>query len=44
MLIPDASDEFNKTYNLEQFSHIPNVVIPGKNLTGTGQPLKFRQR
>ena len=30
MLIPDASDEFNKTYNLEQYSHIPNVVNPWK--------------
>ncbi len=30
MLIPDASDEFNKTYNLEQFSHIPNVGNPWK--------------
>ena len=30
MLIPDASDEFNKTYNLEQFSHIPNVPNPWK--------------
>ncbi len=30
MLIPDASDEFNKTYNLEQFSHIPNVANPWK--------------
>ncbi len=23
MLIPDASDEFNKKYNLEQYSHLP---------------------
>ena len=30
MLIPDASDEFNKTYNLEQFSHIPNLPNPWK--------------
>ncbi|MCL4481571.1 MAG: beta galactosidase jelly roll domain-containing protein [Bacteroidetes bacterium] len=30
MLIPDASDEFNKTYNLEQYSHIPNVPNPWK--------------
>ncbi len=30
MLIPDASDEFNKTYNLEQYSHIPNVANPWK--------------
>ncbi len=30
MLIPDASDEFNKTYNLEQYSHIPNVGNPWK--------------
>ena len=28
MLIPDASDEFNKKYNLEQFSHIPNLPNP----------------
>jgi Exo-beta-D-glucosaminidase Ig-fold domain/Glycosyl hydrolases family 2/Glycosyl hydrolases family 2, TIM barrel domain/Beta-galactosidase jelly roll domain len=28
MLIPDASDEFNKKYNLEQFSHIPNHPNP----------------
>jgi beta-galactosidase/beta-glucuronidase len=31
MFIPDASDEFNKSYNLEQFSHIPNVPNPWKN-------------
>jgi len=30
MLIPDASDEFNKKYNLEQYSHIPNVGNPWK--------------
>jgi len=30
MLIPDASDEFNKKYNLEQFSYIPNVKNPWK--------------
>jgi len=30
MLIPDASDEFNKTYKLEQYSHIPNVGNPWK--------------
>ena len=30
MLIPDASDEFNKTYQLEQYSHIPNVANPWK--------------
>jgi hypothetical protein len=28
MLIPDASDEFNKKYNLEQFSHLPNNPNP----------------
>ena len=28
MLIPDASDEFNRKYNLEQFSHLPNDVNP----------------
>ena len=28
MLIPDASDEFNKKKNLEQFSHIPNHPNP----------------
>jgi hypothetical protein len=27
-LIPDASDEFNKTYNLEQYSHLPNLPNP----------------
>jgi len=30
MLIPDASDEFNKQYNLEQFSHLPNDPNPWK--------------
>ena len=30
MVIPDASDEFNKMYKLEQFSHIPNVGNPWK--------------
>ena len=30
MLIPDASDEFNKTYNLEQYSHLPNQPNPWK--------------
>ena len=30
MLIPDASDEFNKTYHLEQYSHLPNVGNPWK--------------
>jgi hypothetical protein len=30
MLIPDASDEFNKKYNLEQFSHMPNNPNPWK--------------
>ncbi len=30
MLIPDASDVFNKTYNLEQYSHLPNVGNPWK--------------
>jgi exo-1,4-beta-D-glucosaminidase len=30
MLIPDASDEFNKKYNLEQFSHLPNNANPWK--------------
>ena len=28
MFIPDASDEFNKKYKLEQFSHIPNLPNP----------------
>jgi beta-galactosidase/beta-glucuronidase len=30
MLIPDASDEFNKTYDLEKFSHLPNDPNPWK--------------
>jgi hypothetical protein len=30
MLIPDASDEFNRKYNLEQFSHLPNDPNPWK--------------
>ena len=30
MLIPDASDEFNKKYNLEKFSHLPNEPNPWK--------------
>ena len=30
MLIPDASDEFNKEYNLEQFSYLPNDPNPWK--------------
>ncbi len=30
MLIPDASDEFNKQYNLEQFSHLPDNPNPWK--------------
>ena len=30
MLIPDASDDFNKKYNLEQFSHLPNDPNPWK--------------
>jgi hypothetical protein len=30
MLIPDASDEFNKKYNLEQFSFLPNDPNPWK--------------
>ncbi len=28
MLIPDASDEFNKKYNLEQYSYLPNDPNP----------------
>ena len=31
MLIPDASDELNKKYNLEQFSHLPNNPNPWKD-------------
>src|SRR5579862_2042291 len=30
MLIPDASDQFNKEYNLEQYSHLPNNPNPWK--------------
>jgi hypothetical protein len=30
MVIPDASDEFNKIYKLEQFSHLPNDPNPWK--------------
>ncbi len=30
MLIPDASDQFNKEYNLEQYSHLPNQPNPWK--------------
>ena len=30
MFIPDASDEFNRKYNLEQFSHLPNDPNPWK--------------
>jgi hypothetical protein len=30
MLIPDASDEFNKKYNLDQFSFLPNDPNPWK--------------
>ena len=30
MYIPDASDEFNKEYDLEKYSHIPNVGNPWK--------------
>ncbi|HEX2393860.1 MAG TPA: glycoside hydrolase family 2 TIM barrel-domain containing protein, partial [Bacteroidales bacterium] len=30
MLIPDASDEFNKIYDLEKFSHLPNDPNPWK--------------
>jgi len=28
MLIPDASDEFNRRYNLEQYSHLPGLPNP----------------
>ncbi|RKR83609.1 glycosyl hydrolase family 2 [Mucilaginibacter gracilis] len=28
MIIPDASDEFNKLYNLQQFSYLPNKANP----------------
>jgi len=30
MQIPDASDKFNKEYNLEQYSHMPNDSNPWK--------------
>jgi len=30
MMIPDASDEFNKKYNLEQYSHLPGISNPWK--------------
>jgi beta-galactosidase/beta-glucuronidase len=30
MLIPDASDEFNAKYNLEQYSHLPGEPNPWK--------------
>src|ERR1700712_2346509 len=30
MLIPDASDQFNKQYNLEQYSQLPNDPNPWK--------------
>ena len=30
MYIPDASDEFNKQYQLEKYSHIPGVANPWK--------------
>ena len=30
MLIPDASDEFNKQYKLEQYSYLPNDANPWK--------------
>ena len=30
MLIPDASDQFNKDYNLEQYSFLPNNPNPWK--------------
>jgi beta-galactosidase/beta-glucuronidase len=30
MYIPDASDDFNKKYNLEQYSHLPNDPNPWK--------------
>jgi len=30
MFIPDASDEFNKKYELEKFSHIPGIGNPWK--------------
>jgi beta-galactosidase/beta-glucuronidase len=30
MLIPDASDTFNRTYHLEQYSHLPGAPNPWK--------------
>jgi len=30
MFIPDASDSFNRQYNLERYSHIPNISNPWK--------------
>lgn len=30
MLIPDASDQFNKEYNLEQYSYLPDTPNPWK--------------
>src|SRR5580692_10195330 len=30
MLIPDANDSFNKTWHLEQYSHMPNEPNPWK--------------
>jgi hypothetical protein len=30
MLIPDASDEFNRKYQLEHFSHLPGIPNPWK--------------
>ncbi|MBL7858546.1 MAG: hypothetical protein JNM57_12725 [Cyclobacteriaceae bacterium] len=30
MLIPDASDEFNKQYQLEKYSHLPGIGNPWK--------------
>ena len=42
MLIPDASDEFNKKYNLEQFSYSSQIIqIHGKTHTGIVQHLMF---
>jgi len=38
MYIPDASDEFNKQYDLEKFSHIPGVGNPWK------KPYWFRSK
>ena len=44
MLIPDASDEFNKKYNLEQFSHLPNDPNPWKKPYWYRTFLRFRRR